>query len=456
MSLRRLSPLIGVAAVLLALAGSGLGQQVRPVERPRLQRIDRSIASATTVVHQDRLEMKLDSAHVDVSKTELMVRGPEGWTPAAGALRALPGGSAEIEMKRGEWYLLQSEEDVPARPQVLTDQPVLLPGRLIYAPVGGAATGPEGEPHVLANFLTLTESPLPWSDERGTYCGEVMTGLVDLSEDGVEAPSGIPRSLPLRPPLSVVMTAVGAQVTPRRLEIDKTGTSGFKIARVTSDGVADSCKVKVISDLGEGTVVFTVSRQLGRIRLIPGRTRILGHGFGKTSIAVVREAEDGTPITGPGALLVNCTAAKGNLTPTTVEIADGESQASIELGSDGTGEVEIAASAGALSGAVTVEFVSPVLFVAVALIAGVLGGFLRGRKKGKEGGVSGLKLLEQMGIGALVSLGLVAVVTAGLVDLVVGIGRSPSLAVAIGLGLLAGYLGTPVFDLIIKKLGWKK
>jgi hypothetical protein len=414
----------------------------------------------TMVAHADRVEITLDPARVDASRVEVLVSGPQGWTGVAGAVRPLPGGGANIRIDRGKWYVLRygdkphreepHREERPGKPSALTAKRLFLPDRLIYYPPAGEG-GAEGRPYRYATFVALAESPLPWNDQLSTYSGEIITGLVAPPQHGGEPQPSIPQALALDTPMSVELTANGAQVSPARLEIRTTGVSGFERAQVTSDKNATSRSITARSDLGDRTVVFSVAQQLGRIGLEPGNTKILGFGMGKTSIAVVREAEDGMPLTDPDTLPIHLNTTRGQLTPTTAEIVGGESHTSIMLESEGTGTAEITASGGGASGTVTVEFVAPLLLALATVIAGAAGGYLKWWKEGEEAQGSGLKLLHRMVIGVIVGVLFVAAVTTGLVNFGPTLSHAPTVAIAIVLGVVGGYGGTAIIVSILKQ-----
>lgn len=444
---------IVLTAILLLSSGTGNSQ---PAPHPKLSQhhaIDHALDKSTAVVHTDRIELKIRPGLLDVSRLEVLKQGPQGWAPAAGALTSLPDGSGEIEIQRGEVHLLRSRIK-PPQPATLTTDKHRLPGRIIFAPAAGEPGGTEGVVRSWAPFVALAQSPLPWSDEMSLYAGEVITGLEEVHREGAVGPAGIPQPVPLNPPLHVMLTTQSAEVNPRDLQITETGTAGFKRARVTSGSTAGRRSITVWTDVGERTLVFAVGQQLGRIGLKPANTEILGFGLGRTSIAVVREAEDGTPLSDPTPLPVSLQTTRGALEPATAEIAGGNSQTSVHLQSDGTGTAEITAQGGGVTGTVSVEFVAPVLFAIVTVIAGAAGGAVRWWEEGQKGRSPRPKLLTRTAIGVVVGVAVVAGVTTGIVRAGLAVGPARTAAGAGVVALIAGWQGTRLFTAIAKGWGW--
>jgi hypothetical protein len=301
-------------------------------------------------------------------------------------------------------------------------------------------------------FLKLARA-IRWDPVSNRHVAEFLLGL-----DAENGSNG-----PLARPLRVRLTVSCDDVAPRDVYLAAMGPAGDQNIEV-------GCSRKVKNErpqqrlsvgIGSGSLdyPFEIPRRPGPFELASSAKEVLGLGLGSLSLTVIHAEEDRTPLPVAAATEVLLKAQAGEVTPSRVVIAPGESQATVLVRPRGLGVVQLSAGASGLeSKALAINLEWPLLFLWLTSIGGGLGGWLsihwkphqraarrkfpHAARRVFEGALVGLVM-----VGAFVSLPSIAIVPDGL--------RNNELGWFIG-AVLAGFVGTELVETLSNALFRRK
>lgn len=342
-------------------------------------------------------------------------------------------GVANLLVGRNEQVIVRPKTGVETR--AFSAELVEFPGLLIKGHT--ADSGGDLQALTYTLFLKPREAPLPWNSQLDAYATKLVVGF-DLENKNA--------SINLNPPVTVEFFPSNVKVSPARVTISRTGTSGFKEVDLSSILRADTL-VTARSDLGELSCPVEVVARIGAL-LISSSPRIPGFGLGTSELTCTLLAEDGKPFSDKEPLLVHLTATRGMFSPNAdLEIPAGTSSASIQLRSSGLGPVRITASAQGIENFVEIDYFFPMGLILAAILGGCLGGCGRVFKQKLRSSRKQRKLIIE---GCVVGVLTVAVAMSGVA--ISGLSM-PAQGTELGVFVLAGlsgFYGIPVLDWLAK------
>lgn len=268
---------------------------------------------------------------------------------------------------------------------------------------------------------------LRYSVARQAYVGEFMVAFAD-TEDGAARQE-------LITPVPLLIEAVGARsIEPSPVEVSKAG-QWYKV-RLEVPAPNDPYRLAVSASPDDKGDSITLAIVRPTIQLTSDTRRVVGWGFGKVAVRVhypEADAEGG---------IVTLAPSIGTLSSAAVAL-DASGRGSTELRSGGQGQTSISVKPPYSGEPLVITFISPVLFIVLAVAGGLIGAFITRRDRSKW--------ISNLAVGALTGFFMAAAYVVG-IDWVAmrtgwtGIANSGELVVFV-LGALGAIVGATALKL---------
>jgi hypothetical protein len=312
---------------------------------------------------------------------------------------------------------------------------------------GTSVAGQTADVRLFAVWAAFSQSPLVWSAADTAYATDVRLGLRLVAGASTSPLGGVEL------PILLSTRGAHANVAPAQLLVTPSDAS-FAQARFRVERHVDA-KVELLTWLGGEALAHPVELRpsADSLELRATTTSTDGLGLGRVSFTVERFAEDRQPLALHPELRVELSAHRDVRGLAELIIPAGASRsAAFELRTDGLGQRHFEARAGALrSEPLSIQFRFPWLFLALCLVGGALGGWVKlGASRKKEDRPS-RRALVGAGVGLLVVLLRVSGVWKpdnlpdGVADYGVG---------AFALSALAGFIGRGALSALVARFGW--
>ena len=428
---------LGIATWLAGVAVPGIGLPAAESLDPRL--VDRAItgqsaALETRATAETRATVTLDRWRTDRALTagDIQVTDLEGRDLSAETEKRVENGRVELALP-------EDRRDVIVRLREVVSLP--LPERRTTLPGGVVQSGPDAgdESAWFRPSIMATPVPVTWNTEQRRYSTRIFLGL--------QPPRNAPAAQ-LDQPIVMRLGFRGLTAEPvPDVTLAMAGVEHEKEVELSFLPTTEAPVIEVRSSLGDVDLTMEV---LPRLELRPVGDSVPGLGLGAVAVDVVRLHPHGAP------------AAVAEDTDVTVEIQGGahpeEERVQIPAGQSRTrftlrsarlGPVTIKATAGALSDSRTIDQQLPVAPLTAALVGGALGGFSRRFRKGSAAVADGARVVE----GLLVALVAYAASVVGVGWLGIPAAVAGTAAGAFLVGVLAGFVGVTVIEVLAKKGG---